>query len=48
MLRHLSERYGEIETDFLVNYEIEAILARVGLGPQINDAEMLALKNPTE
>ena len=39
MLRHLSERYGEIDAEFLVNYEIDAILARVGLGPQINDAE---------
>jgi len=47
MVRHLSERYGPIDEHFLINYEIEQILARVGMTPRVNEGESLALKNLT-
>ena len=43
MIRHLSERYGEIEEQFFVNYDVEGILARVGMAPR--DGETLAIKS---
>lgn len=48
MLEHLSERYGEIDESFFVNYDIEAIMNRVGMGARPNDGEVLALKSPIE
>ena len=48
MLDHLSERYGEIDESFFVNYDIEAIMNRVGMGARPNDGEFLALKSPIE
>ena len=48
MLRHLRERYGEIEEHFFVNYEHDSILAKVGMGLRVNDTEMLALKGSIE
>lgn len=32
MLEHLAERYGEIEEHFFVNYDINGIMHRVGMG----------------
>jgi len=46
MLRHLSERYGDIEEQFFINYDVDGILNRVGMGPR--DAESLAHKGQIE
>ena len=45
MLRHLSERYGEIDEQFFINYELEAILSKVGMGAKVNESEILAYKS---
>ena len=34
MLRHLSERYGDIDDHFFINYEVEALLTRFGFSPR--------------
>lgn len=46
MIRHLGERYGEIDEQFFVNYDVEAILRQVGIAPR--DAESLVLKGNIE
>ena len=45
MLRHLSERYGEIDEQFFINYELESILSKVGMGMKVNESEILAYKS---
>ena len=45
MLRHLGERYGEIDEQFFINYELEAILSKVGMGAKVNESEILAYKS---
>ena len=48
LLRHLNERYGEIDEHFFVNYDTDSILSRVGMGARINEGEMLAVKSPLD
>ena len=50
MIRHLSERYGEIDEHFFVNYEIESILRAVGMSSKsrVGDSHLLSMKSPVE
>ena len=46
MTRHLSDRYGEIKDLFFINYDVEKILTKIGMGARADEQAILEFKTP--
>ena len=48
MTRHLSDRYGEIKDLFFINYDVEKILTKIGMGARADEQAILEFKTPIQ